>query len=153
MHVRSEYIRFDLTFTPKFWDRAPRIQVCVDDQIQAEQDIIQATTISFFTNLEFDRSHQLIVHRSGKSDDQCQGGLDQILILDRVMIDSIDIKNIVQSRGRYMPCYPEPWASQQLAQGHRLDPCVTGESWWGHNGVWILEFTSPFYQYLITCMN
>lgn len=149
----TETIQFDITFETVFWDRPPAVDIRIDDVLYASKVIDEPTTISFKAELSLDCVHRLVVTRSGKSDDQCVDNKDQYLLLSKVKIDLIDIKNIVFTRSYFEPVYPEPWATQQKNQGVVLEQRVIGETWLSHNGNWVLEFDSPFYQYLFECMN
>jgi hypothetical protein len=45
----------------------------------------------------------------------------------------------------YNPVYYQ----QQLAQGHQLPPSITPNLYLGHNGIWKLNFHTPFVEYII----
>jgi hypothetical protein len=94
----------------------------------------------------------LIIQRSGKTPDQTKitQGLDQVLYIDSLAIDSTQIDSLLHTHSVFTPDYPEPWASQQRALGMPLAETIVGENILGHNGMWCLKFTSPFYQYLFT---
>ena len=70
-----------------------------------------------------------------------------------VIIHSVSFYGIQDPRfawaGVYHPDYPEPWASEQKANGVQLEEQVPGELYLGHNGVWRFNFTSPVYKFLV----
>ena len=72
-----------------------------------------------------------------------------ILIIEKIKIDNIDLKNLIQHRCLYTPVYPEPWASQQTDKGKDLPKILNGTMILGHNGEWEFEFKSPVYKFLI----
>jgi len=73
---------------------------------------------------------------------------DQQLILESLYVDGIDIGTIL-IKGRYYPVYPEPWHSQQIANNVTLPEYETGALQWGWNGRWELEYTVPFYTWML----
>jgi hypothetical protein len=145
-------------FTPVYWDQPPSISISIDGvnvhngQVTQENKVIQ-----FSHSLNFGR-HTLEVKRYGKTNSQTKrlpnGELqDQLLILDRLVIDDVDIKDIVNHYSYTKPEYPEPWASLEKRKGNTLPELVRGETCWGHNLVWTLKFTSPFYLYVMNWMR
>jgi hypothetical protein len=153
MNGDIEKIQFDITLVSEFWDKAPEVEILVDDISLMKQLVLQETTLSFYVDLKMEQPHKLQIKRSNKTPDQCVDGKDQILKITKIKIDHIDIENIFLSKSYFLPVYPEPWASQQKDLGIELETKVIGESYLGHNGTWVLEFFSPFYRYLIKCMS
>ena len=94
--------------------------------------------------MSFDKPHTLELIRSGKSTETAQ-----MLHIKTIKLDNIDLKNLVLSRSTFDPEYPEPWASEQIANGVKLENQIQGEMYLGHNGVWRFEFTSPIYKLLV----
>lgn len=142
--TNQETITFKLTLHPTYRDKPPQIKILLDEQSMFDGAVNKLQVIEFSAPLEFE-SHKLILQRYGKTIDQA----DQLLEIKTVEIDGIDIQNIIWDSSYFCPEYPEPWASQQRADGIELEASVTGETVLGHNGVWILEFSSPFYKFLI----
>ena len=48
----------------------------------------------------------------------------------------------------YRPRYPEPWASQQQAQGLVLQPELPGTYYLGWNGIWKLQLDVPVFTWI-----
>jgi len=71
-----------------------------------------------------------------------------MLYIKSIMIDEIDIGGLV-FEGVYRPEYPEPWASQQKAEGNDLPTEIKNVTQMGHNGTWSFTFSSPFYMWLL----
>jgi hypothetical protein len=97
--------------------------------------------------------HQLSIRRYNKTGNQVRindsGQLeDQMLSIKKITIDDINIRNIIWCKSYNEPEYPELWASQQRAKGINLEKFILGETNFGHNCTWRLEFTSPFYQFI-----
>lgn len=155
----SEVIKFELRFSSIFWDLPPMADIFINDEIKFSGIIDQQNlTVKFTHILEFGKNYTIKIKRYNKLPNQCEilndGTLrDQLLILEQVKIDDIDIKNIVQHLSYNEPVYPEPWASLQKNQGIQLEQYIKAETTFGHNGTWVLEFTSPFYEFLINWIN
>ena len=151
----KERIRFQFDFCSEFWDLKPHIQIQIDDEI-TWSGLIESkkSLVEFWHELELNASHSITLRRSNKNADQCclleNGSLrDQYVILDRVIIDDIDIQNLVWHRGWYEPDYPELWRQEQESKGIVLETQVIGETWFSHNGTWRFDFTSPFYKFVL----
>jgi hypothetical protein len=154
----TEKILFEISFIPSYWKDPPRIEIYLDD-IQKFQGLIvdQSTVIKFTHELAFS-DHTLQMRRTGKTNQQVRknenGEIEgQDLKIDYIKIDGVNIRNMIWTNSYYVPEYPEPWASQQRALGIELESQVPGETCFGHNGVWNLKFTSPFYRFLMDWMG
>jgi len=149
----KEKIKFEITLLSEFWDKKPTAQIYVDDTLKFSDYIDSKQQISFDHELDFG-PHVLKIIRGNKTNDQSISfEKDQKLNLLSVSIDGINIRNIVWHYSWYEPKYPQPWAMMQQKQGITLESKVLGETTFGHNGVWYLNFISPFYQHLINWMD
>jgi len=153
MTINSENIFFDIWLNPTYWDRPPSAKIFIDDTCVFEDTIIKDMHIRFKHCCDFEKQHTLTIERTGKTNNQTKFEnnfmFDQILNINKIKIDNIDCKNLVEFICEYKPNYPEPWASQQLENGNKLEQILKGTRRLGHNGVWTFKFRSPFYQYLI----
>ena len=154
----SETLEFQIHLRAEFWDLPPGAEILVDGESKFNQ-LIDAPShiVTFNHTLKFGEPHQLSVRRYNKVGGQTlvDGDriLDQLLYIDKVVIDKINIRNIVWSQSWNEPEYPEPWASNQRAQGVELLEQVPAETCLGHNSVWRLNFTSPFYRFIMDWMG
>jgi hypothetical protein len=158
----TETISFDLCLHASYWDRPPAALICINGTTKY-QGLVTATaddpiTVSFKHTLEFGQPHKLEIRRYNKSPNQClvmaDGSLlDQLLFIDSVTIDGIDIRDTIWSRSTFCPVYPEPWKSQQIKAGVTIEEIVIGETTLGLIGLWTLDFTSPFWQFLLDTVN
>lgn len=154
MEPNQENILFEIELASSFWDQPPRAAIMLDNHCKYDGAIDSGSQIIKFDHtLDFARSHRLIIDRYNKTPAQSQQGRDQLMYINKIIIDGIDIENFIQSRATFQPIYPEPWASQQLQAGIELQDCLLGETCLGHNGRWCFEFTAPFWQFLIRAMN
>lgn len=145
----QENIKFSFVLEPRFWDMPPTIKILVDQDVMFNGVVDQPCQLIEFDATMLAGKHKLTIQRYGKTIDQTVNEKDQLLLIKQIEIDGINIQNIVWSSSLFYPEYPEPWASQQRAAGINLEYPVLGETFLGHNGSWEIEFTSPFYQFLI----
>ena len=151
----SENIFFDIILDATYWDRPPELEVVVDQESVGKYTIDQPEFhIRFRRVMSFDQPHTLELRRTGKTQDQTRMLADgtfetQMLHIKTIKLDNIDLRNLVWHRSEFEPVYPEPWASEQQAQGVELEKQVVGEMYLGHNGVWRFAFTSPIYKFLV----
>lgn len=148
----QEKIQFHLTMSADYWDKKPTAEIYVDNELKYSDFISGQQTITFDHTLDFG-NHQLKIVRGNKTDDQCINGQDQKLNLLSVAIDGVNIRNIIWHYSWYEPKYPQPWALLQQKQGIQLESKIFGETTFGHNGTWYLNFTSPFYRYIMDWMD
>jgi hypothetical protein len=154
-----ETITFELTLITNFWDRPPYVEVWVDNELKYGSDLVQGKNkIIVDHTFKFNSDHVLKLVRSGKSDDQVKivNGLvekDQLVKLEKVVVDGVNIQNIMLSQSYTESQYPEPWATKQKLQGIKLEKLIIGNTHFGHNATWYLKFTSPFYKFIMTWMR
>lgn len=156
--MRSETIKFSFTFKSEYWDKPPAIIINLDNEELFNGSLTNQNTVLEFTKtLQFGK-HNLSIIRHSKDNSQTKvlpnGDLqDQLLTLEKLVIDDIDIRDIVNHYSYIKPVYPEPWASLQRKQGNTLPEYVRGETCWGHNLTWTLKFQNPFYLYVMNWMR
>jgi len=155
--VDREKLKFKLELYATMWNKPPIVDISIDDKsyfnskIESTKD--SPTTIEFTVDLELEKSHKLIITRSGKDKNQTiidDGKIvkDQLLHIKSIEIDEIDIGALVYE-GVYRPEYPEQWATQQAEAGNKLPETLKNVTQMGHNGIWTFTFESPFYMWLL----
>lgn len=72
----------------------------------------------------------------------------QICKLISFAVDGLDISEVMDF-GKFYPFYPQPWYDEQLAQN--IVWPEYHERWreWGWSGQWQLEYSSPFFTWLL----
>lgn len=147
--MNKETIKFNFEFFPEYTDDDyPSANILIDSESKFDGIITDSRhVVSFWHTLSLDQQHRLTINRYGKANKPQQ------LTIKRISIDGIDIRNIIWAHSYNTPIYPEPWASQQRAAGIKLEEQVLGETCFGHNGTWVLNFTSPFYKFLYDWMD
>jgi hypothetical protein len=151
----KENIFFDIFLESTYWHLPPKLEIRVDGDTVGNYSVDQHEShIRFRRMMTFDRPHTLELHRTGKTNDQTKIMPDgsyktQMLKIKTIKLDNIDLKNLILHSSIFEPDYPEPWASEQKANGVQLEAQVPGELYLGHNGIWRFNFTSPVYKFLI----
>jgi hypothetical protein len=96
---------------------------------------------------EFDAINQstLTVELLNKQDSDTitEQGLDKAVVVESISFFGITDPRFVWA-GEYRPCYPEPWASQQL----NLPTVLKNHNYLGWNGKWTLTFEVPVFTWI-----
>lgn len=154
---KSETIKFNIQLYGQYWDKPPISEILINDQSISKQEIISdennPTIITFEHKLFDGETYKVVIKNLNKDNSQTvveNGNIikDQILFIKSITIDEIDIGGLIYE-GKYYPEYPEPWASEQRSAGKDLPEYIKNVTSMGHNGRWELEFTSPFYMWLL----
>lgn len=157
--MTQETIEFEFHLLSEFWDKPPAAKIIVDGMEYFSKEIPNGLhVVKFKHTCDFDTPHRITLVRYNKDDSQCKilpDGrlLDQLLTLEKLKVDGIDIRNIVWTQSINIANYPEPWASEQRAAGNLLEKEAIGVTTFGHNGTWYLDFTSPFYIFIMRWMG
>jgi hypothetical protein len=139
-----ETIDFRFELQSNFVSNPPRFSIYNNDKLVFEETPVQDLYTAEFSLLMSNQIENVLQIMRTNHDERT----DQQLILNKVYADDIDLENIL-NQGKYYPIYPEPWHSQQKEQNNDLPEYYSGSLCWGWNGVWKLEYTTPFYQWLL----
>ena len=143
---KEEQCKIRLKLVGEFDTQPPIVDVLVNNKsifngpVTLEPKIIHA-----HITLQSAQDHEIKIKRTGK-DNNCPEQLLKVIDLE---INKISIRDMIWHKSCFFPEYPEPWASQQKAQGIVLEDPVYGETILGHNGTWAFKFSVPFYEFLI----
>lgn len=139
-----EHLEISLEFDADWTKTAPLIVVKNSDTVVVEATEINAPTVIDFTlDLESNLDFSLCIHRSGHD-----GANQQICKLLSFKVDGIDISSIMD-HGKFYPEYPEPWFTEQKEQNIHWPEYHLRWREWGWNGVWKLDYNTPFYTWLL----
>lgn len=153
----TEKLKFKLELWATYWDLPPVAEILINDESHHRSEITgteeNPTVIEFEKELTEGKEYRLQIKRSNKVKGQSvveDGKVvkDQLLHIKSMEIDEIDIGALVYE-GVYTPEYPEPWATQQRQANNELPVSFKNVTAMGHNGVWELKFSSPFYMWLL----
>ena len=147
MVTRSYETRLSLTIVPLWKDTAPRIKIHVNDTCEFD-DVWAETGIWTWRGNLPQGEHWLHVELYDKND---MDSTQSLQVKDIVLNDIPSDDAVYQSL--YRPIYPEPWASQQVQQGHTLSPVLTGVDYLGWNGRWSLKLEIPVFTWIHKIQN
>jgi len=105
----------------------------------------ESKQIAFDTTI--DKDTDLTIELYGKENKDSIAGRDLRINIDSVSIMGIENKKFIY-QGVYQPDYPEPWASQQRAQGIELSKEIQYTDSLGWNGKWILTISNPPFSWI-----
>jgi len=154
--MSTEQIHFKIGLSGTYWDKKPHYTICVDDIEYANGYNTlpsgQTEYVEFGCEIAEECSHVLKIRLDNKeSSDVVKDNPDEtnftivkdmLLNLVSIDIDDIELGNLAQMCGVFKfdqpQNYPTPGATE-------LPLCVN----FGFNGTYELEFTSPFYLWLL----
>ena len=138
----TEKLKFKLELYATMWNKPPIADITIDGKSYFKEEITSTNDkpaiIEFEQELELEKSHKLIITRSGKGKNETvvkDGKIvkDQLLHIKSIEIDDIDIEDLVWE-AIYTPKNKPP---------QKRTTCL------GINGTWCLTFKSPFYLWLL----
>lgn len=144
----SELIKFKFGFSSTYWNTPPHIEIAIDNTVYYSGHLHKyKMPIEFTVPLTF-ADHILQIKRTGKTlaeSRHVDGEWEtQSCSLEHLTVDGINIRNILWSKSTFVPVYDETQAG---------DPVIDGECIFGYNGTFNLNFSSPFYQYVVDCVR
>ena len=146
MQTSDESVDFTFKFTAKNCSTNPVVEIKHNGKTLVEKiKIVESTTLKLSAALPINivDSCRLEIIRSG-----FDGVNEQLLNLDEFWIDDINVKELCHL-ARFYPVYPEPWFSEQKAQGVDWPEYHHGWTTWGWNGTWVLDYQTPIYTWLL----
>ena len=144
----SELIKFQFVFSSTYWNTPPHIEIAIDNNVYHSGHLRHYKTPVVFTVPLTFADHTLQIKRTGKTVEeskQVAGKWEtQSCAIESITIDGINLRNILWSRSTFVPVYDSTQSG---------DAVVNGELIFGYNGTFNLDFTSPFYQYVVDCVR
>ena len=144
----SELIKFEFVFSSTYWNTPPHIDILIGNKVHYSGHLHKNnSTIEFSTRLDF-ANHSLKIIRTGKTLKESRhvdGEWEtQSCSLERLTVDGINIRNILWSKSNFVPLYDSTQSGEAVVEGELI---------FGYNGTFALNFTSPFYQYVVDCVR
>jgi hypothetical protein len=156
--MATEKLKFKLELYATMWDLPPVAEILINDRNFGTKKITGSESTPDIIEFEHEctegEKYTLIIKRSNKGVGQTvineKGDIlkDQLLHIKSIEIDEIDLGHLLYE-GIYTPDYPEPWATEQRESGQDLEESFKNVTKMGHNGTWRIEFSSPFYMWLL----
>lgn len=125
--------------------------ISIDDKVYINETTSATSTAYEFVASLTEGKHSLnieLLDKSGKHiTKDSDGNLDQDfqLNIESIAIDDIDLAMLIWTLSKYYPKYPDNYEDLEQKAKTVVTDCVT----LGWNGVWSLEFDSPFYLWLL----
>ena len=145
--MNEEKLSFVVALSGTFWERRPQFSIWLDDHLVVSSEIVGAVQqeIKFERTID-EGTHTLKIRLENKtySDTVLENGeivQDMLLNIDGITIDDISLDNLLWS-AEYILDKPQQYNGQTIT---KMDNCVN----LGWNGTYVLEFTSPFYVWLL----
>ena len=144
----SELIKFEFVFSSTYWNTPPHIEILIGNKVHYSGHLHKHnTTVEFSAHLDF-TEHSLHILRTGKTlaeSRHVDGEWEtQSCSLERLTVDGINIRNILWSKSTFVPVYDSTQDGEAVVEGELI---------FGYNGTFHLNFTSPFYQYVVDCVR
>lgn len=150
---KLEKIQFKIGLSGTYWGKKPQYEILVNDHkyhegiIQFEPN--QTEFFEFTVDLEEDTNHKLQIRLVNKTDkdvvkdvddkDNFKIVKDMLLNIDSICIDDIELGSLMWSESSFVGDDPNRPV---------LKKCVN----LGWNGTYVLDFSSPFYLWLLEKM-
>jgi hypothetical protein len=143
-----ENLNFEVVLSGTYWDRKPQFSVWLDDHVIVQSEIVELNalqSVKFARDLD-EGLHQLKIRLENKTSQDTvvvngQMIKDMLLNIDDIIIDDISLGQLLWDAEYYLD-------SSQEYNGNiitRLDRCVN----LGWNGTYVLNFSTPFYIWLL----
>lgn len=144
-------VKLALTLRPVWHNDPPKIRTGINQNL-TEITLRDQTTINF--EFDSDQDCDLIVEFLNKKDSDTvpEQNLDKAVIIESISFFGIEDPRFVWA-GVYEPEYPEPWATQQRAQGVVLNPQLSSHNYLSWNGKWTLTFSVPVFTWIHQTQN
>ena len=126
-----ETLRFNIKLDTDYQNVAPKVTVMFNGKNKFDSLLNSNTTIVFDGKIQ--ERNDLIIERQNKPDNEKQD-----LFIRAISIDEIDLRNVIWSKSTFLN-----------TDGKR----IIGETWLGLNGTWSLQFTGPFWKYMMDWVN
>ena len=154
--MSTEKIHFKIALSGTYWDKKPHFTISVNDTEYVNdfisKDPEEEQFIEFDCEVEEEKSHVLKIRLDNKEvtdtvtdggdPEKCEIVQDMLLNLISIEVDDIELGNITQMCGVFKYDEPQHFPAPNTTE---LPKCVN----FGFNGTYELEFTSPFYLWLL----
>ena len=148
MDTKLYYLRAQVVLTPVYHSEAPEIVVQFNKDIIYQGVLECEQCFNIIRILPADHQKIIVKFLNKKdSDTDLNKGLDKAVIIKQIKFNNINSPRFVWA-GEYRPCYPEPWASEQVSLGQPLDSVLISHNYLSWNGIWSLSFTTPIFTWI-----
>lgn len=143
----KETLKFKIGLSGTYWERKPQYTILIDDIKVAEGHADSSVSyVEFSHDLEDDKPHTINIRLENKtnydvvqSDDKSTIIKDMLLNIESISIDDVDLGQL-------------KWDKSTFKGDESGRPELTGCVNLGWNGTYTLEFSCPFYLWLLENM-
>lgn len=143
----KETLSFKIGLSATYWDRKPQYTVLIDDVKVAEGVADgEVSYVEFSHELEDDKPHTVNIRLENKSnydvvqsEDKSTIVKDMLLNIESISIDDVDLGQL-------------KWDKSKFVGDDASKPVLTNCVNLGWNGTYTLEFSCPFYLWLLENM-
>jgi hypothetical protein len=122
----------------------PIVEIKLDELVVIKKhEIRHDNVLNFKLDLLDNKEHTLTVNRTGHNEKD-----KQILSIINLTVDEINLNKLLDMTV-YKPDYPKLWLKEQQDAGHDQPKYQKGWRDFGFNGQWRMNFTTPFYTWLL----
>ena len=145
--MTEEKLSFVVTLSGTFWEKRPQFSIWLDNHIVTQSEIPDSAQHPIrFEHTINEGPHSLKIRLENKNNDDTviENGeviKDMLLNIDDIVIDDISLGNLLWTAD-YILDRPQTYNGKTI---DHLDNCVN----LGWNGTYVLNFTSPFYIWLL----
>jgi len=154
--MSTERIHFKIELSGTYWDKKPHYIISINDKVCADAFITkesdQREFVEFDCEVEEDQTHVLKIRLDNKEisdvvkDDPLAENFvivkDMLLNVHSIEVDDIELGNLYQMLGVYRYDTPQDFPTPGATE---IQNCVN----FGTNGTYEMEFSSPFYLWLL----
>jgi len=151
----TELINFKIALVHTSGHKKPEVKILLDDELIfhdfLKKEKNEKEIIEFERTIEENKSYVLKIELCNKisSDTKVDenGAIlnDWLLEINQILVDDIELDKLLWNESKYYPNYPKEY----LDEAQKSVKVITGCVHMGWNGSWQLEFTSPFYLWLL----
>jgi len=140
-----EKVFFNITYGTEIEHaQDPCAEILLNQKIVIPKQLIKNNQkVEFELELEKNTEYELMINRTNHD-----GKNKQILSIKSFHADNIDLNKLLDDMYFY-PQYPAIWHKQQIESGNKWAEKQKGWRDWGFNGQWVMNFETPFYNWLL----
>jgi len=145
--MSNELLNFKFTLSSKQWSKHPQFSIWIDSHRFVSSELPNQEIHTFeFSHEVTEGNHDLKIRLENKDKEDTQivnGEIvnDMLLNIEDIMIDNVSLGNLLWS-GEYHLDKPQQYNGRTIT---KLDNCIN----LGWNGAYVLNFSSPFYIWLL----
>lgn len=143
MDTREYRTKIEIKLKPVWYKDPPRIRIGIEEL----HEYTLETETTFVYEAIGNTPVTLTLEFYNKQDSDTINGHDKAVIVEQIWLNDITDSKFVWL-GEYRPQYPEPWRSEQQAQGQIWDDCLVGHRYLGWNGSWSLTVGVPIFSWI-----